>query len=211
MAQEHERAHLARELHDNLSQHVTLLAIDLELLNASNRSAADRARLAREALDRAHSVARSLHDLASRLHPVKLHLIGLTAAIDALRRELSHPDLEITFAHDGVPADLPHDLTLCLFRIVQEALGNAITYSGGRRISVVLAASDGALTLTVADDGVGFDVDAAWNRGLGLVSMVQRAEAAGGTLRIESRKGDGARLCVRVPCRNAPATEIAGV
>ena len=80
-------------------------------------------------MNRAQGIARSVHDLSHRLHPAKLRLIGLVAALHGLQRELSQSDLAITFTHDNVPPTLPPDLTLCLFRVAQEALQNALKYS----------------------------------------------------------------------------------
>ena len=151
------------------------------------------------ALDRAQTIARKVHDLSHRLHPAKLRLIGLVAALSGLQRELSRNDIEITFAHDNVPAALPQDLTSCLFRVVQEGLQNAVTHSAARAVSVHLTGRDNTLALTIVDDGNGFDVGVAWGKGLGLISMHERLEAIGGTLTIHSRAGAGTRLEIIVP------------
>jgi signal transduction histidine kinase len=193
-AQETERAHIARDLHDDIGQQVSLLAIDLDILGRTLGGQA-----AAEARDRTHSIARSVHDLAHRLYPAKLRLIGLVAAIEDLQGEYWHSGLAVTFTHDKVPAALPPNVTLCLYRIVQEALQNVVKYSGARRASVQLGREAEALVLTVIDDGVGFDLEAAWGHGLGLVSMGERAEAAGGEFIIHSAPGGGTRVEVRVP------------
>jgi signal transduction histidine kinase len=196
-AQETERARIARELHDDISQQLALLEIDLELLGRATDGPA--VAMAAVALTRAHAVGSSVHDLSHRLHPAKLRLIGLVAALQGLQHELSLPGLAVTFAHEHVPAALPADLTLCLFRVAQEGVQNAIKYSRARHISVRLAGEPDGLSLTIADDGVGFDVDAAWGKGLGLISMGERVEAIGGRLEIRSRPETGTRLDVRVP------------
>jgi signal transduction histidine kinase len=206
-AQETERARIARELHDDVSQQMALLTIDLELLGNGDQFQPEK--LAAEALNRAHDIARSVHDLSRRLHPAKLRLIGLISALQSLQRELSHSETAITFTHDGVPSALPPDLTLCLFRVVQEALQNALKYSRAREVSVHLTGGPKALTLTIADDGVGFDVEAAWGKGLGLVSMGERLEAVGGTFEIHSKPGAGTRLEVRVPAHVVLSSETA--
>ena len=162
-------------------------------------------------MNRAQGIARSVHDLSHRLHPAKLRLIGLVAALQGLQRELSQSDIAITFTHDNVPPTLPPDLTLCLFRIVQEALQNALKYSEARHVSVHLSGGPDGLALTIVDDGVGFDVDAAWGKGLGLISMSERLEAIGGTFEIRSKPGAGTRLEVRVPLRVEPDTEAVEV
>jgi len=196
-AQETERSRIARELHDDISQQVALLSIDLELLDGTITGAGQQ--LAGDAVNRAHQIAKSLHDLSHRLHPAKLRLIGLVPAINGLRGELAQSGIAVTVTHDGVPPVLPPDVTLCLFRIVQEALQNALKHGRARKVSVDLRASTGALVLTVVDDGAGFDVNAAWGRGLGLISMNERVEAIGGSMTIGSHPGSGTRLEVAVP------------
>ncbi len=196
-AQDTERSRIARELHDDISQQVALLEIDLEQLSGSID--ADARLLASDARDRATSIARSVHDLSHRLHPAKLRLIGLVAALDGLRHELSRSDVAITFAYDGVPSALPQELTLCLFRVAQEALQNALKYSGARQISLDLRWSAHELTMTIVDDGAGFDVERAWGSGLGLVSMSERLEGVGGSVAVQSRPGEGTRVEASVP------------
>ena len=196
-AQESERARIARDLHDDVSQQLALLSIDLELLNAGGP--ANIRVLVREALDRAHNVARTVHDLSHRLHPAKLRLIGLVPALQSLQREMSRPGLEVTFLHKNLPGHLSDDLTLCLFRVVQEALQNAHKHSEASEVLVDLIGSPGRLELTIADDGVGFDPDAAMSSGLGLISIRERIEAAGGTFRIDASPAEGTRLHITLP------------
>ena len=144
-----------------------------------------------------------MHDLSHRLHPARLRLLGLVAAIEALRRELSSSGIAISFTHEGVPPQLPPELTLCLFRIVQEALQNAIKYSRAAEVSVRMRGLGDTLTVSVVDDGVGFDVDATWDKGLGLISMNERLEAVGGTLEILATPGTGCRVTATVPLVHA--------
>jgi signal transduction histidine kinase len=209
-AQETERSRIARELHDDISQQMALLTIDLELLGA-NRD--ETAKLASEALNRANAIARSVHDLSHRLHPAKLRLIGLVPALNALQAELSQSQCQIpiTFDHDGVPSTLPPDLTLCLFRVVQEALQNALKYSNANEISVQLRGRPEGLSLTVADDGVGFDVKSAWGKGLGLISMAERLDAIGASLDMQSSAATGTRLEVTVPLQVVHNTRAAAI
>jgi len=208
LAQEAERARIARELHDDINQQVALLAIDLELLREGGRDRPDSATLIWEACERTHGVAKSLHDLSHQLHPARLRMLGLVPALNGLQRELSRPDCAIEFTSDNVPATLPHDVTLCLFRVAQEALHNALTHSGAGSVSVHLLGEPDRLTMTIADDGVGFDVNDAWRRGLGLVSMSERLESIDGTLDIDSRPGSGTRLSISVPFRADAIAEI---
>jgi signal transduction histidine kinase len=202
-AQEAERSRIARELHDDVSQQTAILAIDLQLLLDSDPAEPEaRNELARNALQRTKTIAHTIHTLSHRLHPAKLQLMGLVPSLKSLQREFSKTGVAVAFTHRDVPDGLPFDLTLCLFRIVQEALQNAVKHGSAQNISVDLAGTGKGLTLAIADDGVGFDVDAVSPKGLGLTSMRERLEPLGGTLRIQSRPGAGTRLDVFVP---APA------
>ena len=207
-AQEAERSRIARELHDDISQQLAVLAIDLQSLTRFGRNQIDDGReLARVAVDRVQGIAKSVHELSHRLHPAKLRLIGLVGALRSLQRELARNDVDITFTHDNVPPALPQDLALSLFRVVEEALQNAVKHGGARKISVHLDRHDDALTLTIADDGIGFDLGAAWGKGLGLISMHERLEAMGGTLTIQSKAGAGTCLEAIVQLREAQTIE----
>jgi len=204
-AQEAERSRIARELHDDFAQQLALLAINLEQM--TDARARNSATLAQAALDRLHSLARGMRDLSHRLHPAKLQLIGLVPSLASLQRELTRPDFTVTLTHENIPAALPHEVTLCLYRIVQEALQNAIRHSSAREVRISLHGAVDQLTLTIVDDGVGFDVDAAWGKGLGLLSMSERLESIDGSVKIRSGPGAGTRVDVVVPI--APLEERA--
>ena len=199
-AQEAERSRIARELHDDVSQQTALLSIDLQLLIDSDPDEPDtREELARKAFRRTETIAQTVHALSHRLHPAKLQLMGLVPSLSSLRREFSKTGVAVTFTHRNVPDRLPFDLTLCLFRIVQEALQNAVKHGSARTVSVNLAGGPKGLSLAIVDDGVGFDADAISAKGLGLVSMRERLEPLHGSLEIHSRPGAGTRLNVYVP------------
>jgi signal transduction histidine kinase len=208
-AQEAERSRIARELHDDISQQLALLSIDLELMGAA--VSGDAERMAQDALKRTNSISSSVHDLSHRLHPARLRLIGLVAALQGLQKELPQSDIAMSVTHDNVPSGLPPDLTLCLFRVAQEALQNAIKYSKARQLTVHLDGAPDQIALTIVDDGVGFDVDAAWGKGLGLVSMSERLEAIGGQLDIRSKPGAGTLIQVKVPLPAMPEPETVAV
>jgi signal transduction histidine kinase len=199
-AQERERARIARELHDDISQRMAALGLDLKMLGDSLRGRD--AALTSGVMARTQEITRSIHDLAHQLHPARLHLLGLVGALRGLERELSRPGLSISTTHDTVPPLSP-ELALCLFRIVQEALQNAIKYSQAHEITVDLHGVADGVRLTITDDGIGFDVDGTWTRGLGLISMRERIEAVGGTLSIFSKPGFGTRLVASVPAMMA--------
>ena len=212
-AQEAERARIARELHDDVSQQLALLAFDLELLRGENPFDGQQSdRLVQTACDRAKDVARSVHALSHRLHPVRLQMLGLVASLRGLTQELSTPDLPIAFLHKDVPAEVPQEITLCLFRVVQEALHNAAKHSAGSHVVVHLSGTaQSGLVLTIVDDGTGFDVDNAWACGLGLVSITERVESVNGRIGIRSTPGFGTRLEVAVPTPPALATHAAAI
>ena len=152
-----------------------------------------------EASFRVESIVKSVHDLSHQLHPYKVQLIGLVPALQGLQNTMSQAGIRITFTHETVPARVQPELTLCLFRVVQEALQNALKHSRARTVSVHLIGGPTELTLTIVDDGIGFDVDAAWGVGLGLVSIRERLDAIGGTFAIRSEPGAGTSLEVRAP------------
>jgi signal transduction histidine kinase len=133
------------------------------------------------------------------LHPGHLRLVGLTSALGQLQRELSTSDVAVAFSHEHVPATLSSDIMLCLYRVAQEAVTNAIRHSRAQNVSVHLLGTSGAVVMTIVDDGVGFDVGAA-PQGLGLLSMSERVEQIGGTLQIRSKRGRGTHVEVAVPC-----------
>jgi signal transduction histidine kinase len=199
-AQEAERMRIARELHDDVGQQLALLSIELDQLgNSVRNSESSIVARAREAADRTAAISTSVHDLSHQLHPPKLELMGLVVAVAGLRRELAQQHgIAIDFSHAGVPDTVPRDISLCLFRIVQEGLRNAIKHSGAREASVRLAADGDGLLLSIADRGVGFDSTSA-KSGLGLLSMRERLEPLRGTLTIRSSPGAGTQIDVRVP------------
>jgi signal transduction histidine kinase len=206
-AQEAERSVIARELHDDIGQQLAVLAIDLDVLNSAGSRRQDIAPLARDALERTQNIAKTLQSLSHELHPAKAQLIGLVAALESLRRDFSRAGLSVRLSHSNVPPSLPQDLTLCLFRIVQEALRNVVKHSGASEVAVQLSGSGQTLEVRIVDDGMGFDVDSAWTRGLGLISMSERLEPFRGTLYIRSKPGAGTQLEIRVPLPRPSATK----
>jgi signal transduction histidine kinase len=198
-AQDAERSRIARELHDDVGQQVAIIGIQLGLLGRDSPDRRFNAGDLRGALERVRRLASSVHALSHRLHPARLRLVGLVAALSGLQHELSQPGIIITFTHENVPEGLPPDLGLCLFRIAQEALQNAVKHSAAREVSLHLRGDSDGLALTIADNGAGFDLDTAWGKGLGLISMVERLEPFGGSLKIRATPAMGTRLDITVP------------
>jgi PAS domain S-box-containing protein len=199
-AQEEEHRRIARELHDDLTQRLAVLAIDagtLEQLPGCPPDIGTRARGMREQLV---ALSESVHSLSRQLHPSILDDLGL---IDALRSEclsLGQRD-GITvayYAHD-VPPDLPRDVALCVYRVAQEALRNVAHHAGCSRASVRLVGDERELVLGVRDRGVGFAVAVRGKTGLGLESMRERARLIQARLTVRSRRGEGTKVTLRVP------------
>jgi PAS domain S-box-containing protein len=201
-AHEQERTWIARELHDDVSQRMALLTIELELweqeLPASAVRFHDRIRHARQRLS---EISSDIQSLSHRLHSSKLEYLGIVAAARSFCNELSEQQkVQVDFNSANIPVGVPKEIALCVFRVLQEALQNAVKYSGVRQFAVELQGVDGEIRLTVNDTGVGFDPIEAFNRhGLGLISMRERLHLAGGRISIESQPGMGTTIRARVP------------
>jgi PAS domain S-box-containing protein len=214
-AQEQERTRLARELHDDVSQRMTLLAIELEQLRgALPEDAADAHGLVAALNDAVADLGKDIQAISHRLHSSKLDYLGLASAAGSFCREVSaQRGLKIEFVHENVPVQLPDGVGIAVFRVLQEAVANAIKHSGASQYRVALRGVDDRLRLEVVDDGCGFDVEAALGgHGLGLISMRERLRAVDGDVTIESEAGAGTRVCVDVPLQTEPAENVtAGV
>ena len=204
-AQEMERTRIARELHDDISQHLAVLNLDLHQLGDMVQGPAED--VASEARKCADDIATSVRTLAHQLYPAKLRLLGLVTALEGLVGEFAHHSPRITLTHESVPESLPPDLALCVFRIVQEALQNAVKHSHADTISVHLSGHSHRLVLTVVDDGVGFAVEEAGHQGFGLISIGERVDAMGGSFDVRASPRRGTRLNVIMP---VPTTEDSG-
>ena len=139
--------------------------------------------------------------LSHELHSPRLLHLGVVAAMRGFCEELSgQKNVEIDFGYENVPGSVPPDVSLCLFRVLQEALHNAVRHSRVRHFDVHLRGTGDAVDLTVRDEGVGFDVDAASRGlGLGLTSMKERLKLVGGELVIESQSARGTTVLARAP------------
>jgi PAS domain S-box-containing protein len=209
-AQEQERTRVARELHDDINQRLALLNIDIEEIKQNPpTSADDLSRLLTGIQDHIDELSSAVQSISHRLHFSQLDLLGIVAAAKNFCRDLaSHHKVEINFTHNDIPG-LPYDISLCLFRVLQEALRNAIKHSRVRHFEVTLACSAKYVNLTVSDQGAGFDLQSTRRTGLGLVSMQERVKMVGGTIDIESRVMCGTSIRVRVPSESEDVTEQA--
>ena len=203
-AQEEERALLARELHDDVTQRLAVLAIDAGRaeLAAPDESQAAAMGALREGLVR---LSEDIHALAYQLHPSVLEELGLVEALrtECERRGRQNP-IAISLNLDPSPPVVGRDAALCLYRVAQEALNNVIRHAHARAVDVVLRGMDGGLLISVRDEGVGFDPESPREgRSLGLASMRERLRLVNGTLDIESTPGRGTAIVAWVPAEGA--------
>ena len=199
-AQENERARLGRELHDDITQRLARLAIDVGRceLGTAEASPAETAREVREGLVR---LSEDVHALSYRLHPAVLEDLGLAEAMKAeCERFSGRESIRATVKLREVPESVPRDAALCLFRVAQEALRNAARHAQAHAVEVSLRGLDGGLQLAVQDDGCGFNPALQQDRPtLGLASMRERVHLLGGELEVESAPGRGTIILAWVP------------
>jgi signal transduction histidine kinase len=201
-AHEQERAQIARELHDDICQRLATLLLRIEKVT---RISASQETSVTDHLEKiwaqCSTLAGDVQALSHELHPSILDNLGLTAAVKSFCRELSEQSgATVEFTDTNIPDTLPREVSLSLFRVIQEALHNAVKYSGEKRFEVYLHGRPGEIDLEVSDRGVGFDVSrASGNRGLGLVNMAERVHLVNGTFNVDSQLNGGTRIRVRVP------------
>jgi signal transduction histidine kinase len=199
-AQESERKRIAREMHDDLTQRLAVLAIEIGKLEAwwglagpvTARLGKIRGQLVKTSED--------VHSLSRQLHPSILDDLGL---VDALRSECrifqDREGIVVHYRAEDVPADLPREVSLCLYRIAQESLRNVVRHSGAKRAEVILQGCGADVLLTITDEGKGFDPHTrAGRRGIGLASIEERARLIGAELTIQSAPGKGTTVTALV-------------
>jgi PAS domain S-box-containing protein len=204
--QEAERKRIARELHDDLNQRMALISIELTQLGQRLQKPRGLGLLVRSLQARVQEVSAEIHRLSYRLHPSKLDHLGLGAAVESLCEELTASlKLKVEFRQRGFPAALPKDISLCVFRIAQEALRNCVRHSGAPKALVVLERGGSVLRLSVSDEGRGFDTESdAMKKGLGFTSMRERLRLVGGEMWVRSQPSCGTRVEISVPLRGKP-------
>jgi PAS domain S-box-containing protein len=206
-AQEEERRRVARELHDDLNQRMALLSIELEQLSRK-RSPEDLHRRLLSLQTQAQEISADIHRLSYELHPSKLDHLGLAPAIKSLCQEISTKGkLEVELQQNGFPANLPSSVTLCIFRIAQEALRNCVKHSGASWARVTIEKTSQEIHLSVSDNGRGFAMDSvAMKKGLGFTSMRERLRIVGGEMQVQSQPKHGTVIEVSVPLAHAVET-----
>jgi signal transduction histidine kinase len=199
-AQEQERSRIARELHDDVAQRLAALAFEVHGLTTSEHATPLLHHKMVMLRDHISQIAMDVSSLSRELHSPRLELLGITAAgKDFCETAARQHDAMVDFEALGVPDHLPPDISLCLFRVLQEAVHNAIRHSGVRQVQVQLWGAPGHVHLVVRDGGAGFDVEIARSgRGIGLISMAERIKLVDGELSIESNPQRGTKIRVRV-------------
>ena len=204
-AQEEERTRIARELHDDLSQRLALVAVTLESLGQNLPKGKSQITAALHNLwYRVGEISSDVHQLSRRLHPSTLGL-GLGAALRSLCGGIERQHgIRVVVSCRDVPDAIPSDVSLCVYRVAQEALSNVVKHSEVKEARLELAGESGDLLLRVVDGGRGFEPSEA-GRGLGLLSMKERLRLVGGSLVVRSRSSQGTEISAQVPMQQDSA------
>jgi PAS domain S-box-containing protein len=206
LGQEAERKRVAKELHDDISQRLALVVLELnsveQLLPASSKPVEEKLRAARHHLE---TIALDIHRISHNLHPSALSHVGLASALRGLCREFSQrTGIAVDFTGDMTSAQVSPDVAIALYRVTQEGLANIVRHSGSREARVLLVEGQGSFQLTIADAGVGFDARLLpESRGLGFVSIRERARMIGADVSITSAARQGTTIELRVPVASA--------
>ncbi|MGB9449633.1 MAG: PAS domain S-box protein [Candidatus Acidiferrum sp.] len=211
-AQEEERARIARELHDDFSQRLALLGIELgQLWKKLSQNEAEDRRCVQKMLKETKELSTDLHTLSHELHSSKLEYVGLGPALAGLCKEFGLKyEIEVRFAEIGKSLSVPKDAALCLFRVAQEALANVAKHSRANSAQVELATNGNGVTLRISDSGRGFDPSVQkLDAGIGLIGMSERLRLVGGRLLVMSQPNSGTEIVAEVPLVTAEdATQV---
>lgn len=208
LAHEEERRHIARELHDEVGQVLTAVNVELSRAQWALEARGGPSFLLEDAQRVTHGALRAVRDLSQLLRPVLLDDLGLAAALENLIGELARRHgLAVSCTATGLDGRLDPALEVAAYRIVQEALTNAVRHARAASCEVRVARMDGVLQIEVRDDGIGFDVESAMHgegrQGVGLVGMRERAELLRGRVSVESAVGRGTVVRAVLPVDEA--------
>ena len=208
-SQDEERHRISRELHDDIGQRLSLLAVEFDLLSQSLMTEGHRIEGGQVAAikQQADDLTSDVHQLSHQLHSAKLQHLGLHSAVEELARQISKHN-QISIKLNTGPQDilLPPDVALCFFRVTQEALNNVIRHSKASSVSVDVGVGSGMARLEIGDNGVGFDVSES-EGGLGMLSMRERLRTLGGLFTVNSRRGEGTIITAAVPLKQVENVE----
>jgi signal transduction histidine kinase len=198
-AQEEERHHVARELHDEVGQSLT--ALDLHLATVAGDP-----EVVAGARDIVHRLIEAVSSLSMQLRPVTLDTLGLMPAVrEHLGRFAPPSGIEVDLRHEGMDRRFAPDVEITAYRVVQESLTNVSRHAEARTVRIVLVADDDVLRIVVRDDGRGFDHARVLAEG-GLGGLVERVHLVGGQLDVESAPGAGTTIIVELPLVDDPTT-----
>jgi len=199
-AQDEERARIAGELHDDIGQRLALLNIDVDTLLKGAHFDSETSRRIEKAREEIVGLVNDVRAYSHRLHPWRLQYLGIAKAAAALCRDIAaQHDVEVSFHADRAPQQLSTRISMCLYRVLQEALQNAIKHSGAVKIDVSLCGDGDQIELSVQDFGVGFNAGTTGGFGLGLTSMKERVTAVGGHLAVLPAPQHGTTIRALVP------------
>ena len=211
VAQETERARIARDMHDDFNQQLAALSISISTLRQKLPvEAAELDHALRLLQERTVALTEQVRHFSHDLHPGLLDHVGLVAALRTHCIQVAEQQrLDLTFSADDDLGPIPRDVAVCLYRIVQEGLRNIVSHAHTPDARVTVTRSPDGLELTIADRGRGFEPVAMLPRnGLGLLSIQERARLIGGTLTVTSAHGRGTKLHVRIPITSARRTPL---
>ena len=208
-AQDQERTRIARELHDDIAQRLALSAVELaQVQQGLDGGTSEQRRRIATLRQRLADITTDVQTMSHQLHSSKLEYLGLVVTTKGFCREFAEQQsMKIDFESWDVPTPVPQEISLCLFRVLQEALHNAARHSGVNQFGVQLWGDTNGIHLTVVDSGAGFDLDAVnQHKGLGLTSMQERVKLVNGTFGIESKRMSGTTIHVCVPVESAKSS-----
>lgn len=202
-AQEEDRRRISRDLHDDINQRLAMISVDLESLWSCPPASQDvLGRTMRSIQDRINEVSDDIRRIVHQVHPSVLDDLGLPIALKQLLEEFSsRTGLKSAFQYTSLPTSLSRDLAICLYRIAQESLSNVSRHAEASSVEMAISGTATSLTLSITDDGKGFDdpKTVPSHAGLGLVSMKERVRLVGGTVEITSAGRKGTTVKAWVP------------
>ncbi len=203
--QEEEREYVARELHDDVAQRLSLAALLCQEAQTTKDPAA-RQRALDKVVEDISSMNSDVRMISHRLHPAIIHELGLPTALKQLVDEFGKREgMFATLITASVPEDIDPAVSTSLYRVTQEALRNVAKHAGKTHVKVILEGRAEELFLEVRDFGMGYDQESEeGSSGLGLISITERTRIAGGRSRIESSLGRGTSVTVEVPIHGRP-------
>jgi PAS domain S-box-containing protein len=200
-AHDEERSRIARELHDDVSQKLALLSVEIDQLTQRRTHLKEQIRTRlQEVKDGTIELANTIHNLSRQLHPSVLTRVGFRASLEGLVREMRERGLDVQMSYRNMPTTISQEISLCLFRVAQEALNNVVKHSGAKKARVEIEGDSVGVRMRIIDAGHGFDPRSkAFRAGLGLLSMKERVVLVGGRFWVRHLRTGGTEVEAFVP------------